>query len=202
MKTEKDNQIWYQNTFNEVHASEHLFRKVEAMRNENGTFKRTLSKGAIAAAAFAALIFSNVISYAASGSAWILTVTLPGGEILQYEVDSSIKDEVKVTAERNASDPFDPSDPSVQFESMDSSDAEVTLDISNEDDASRLAEENGRIYLVLDGEHRVDITDDFKNGSCKGTCDADGVTWCYEVSRTLENPDILVYVVTCNVSVP
>lgn len=196
MKTEKDNQTWYQNTFDEVHASEHLFRKVEAMRNENGIFKRTLSKGAIAAAAFTVLVFSNVISYAASGSPWILTVTLPGGETRQYEVGPAGEDGIYCTADYAASDQ------SVLSESADSAEADVTVEVSDRDDAYRLEECGGRICLVLDEQHRVDITEDFQDGSCTGTFDADGMTWCYEVTGTLEQPMILVYVVTCSTIIP
>lgn len=196
MKTEKDNQTWYQNTFDEVHASEHLFRKVEAMRNENGIFKRTLSKGAIAAAAFTVLVFSNVISYAASGSPWILTVTLPGGETRQYEVGPAGKNGIYCTADYAASDQ------SVLSESADSAEADVTVEVSGRDDAYRLEECGGRICLVLDKQHRVDITEDFQDGSCTGTFDADGMTWCYEVTGTLEQPMILVYVVTCSTIIP
>lgn len=196
MKTEKDNQIWYQNTFNEVHASEHLFRKVDAMKNENETFKRTLSKGAIAAAAFAALIFSNVISYAASGSAWILTVTLPGGETRQYEVGPAGENGIYCTEDYTASDQ------SVLSESAGSAEADVTVEVSGGDDAYRLEECGRRVCLVLNEQHRVDITEDFQDGSCTGTFDADGMTWCYEVTGTLEQPEIQVYVVTCNTIIP
>ena len=205
MKTEKDNQTWYQNTFDEVHASEHLFRKVEAMRNENGIFKRTLSKGAIAAAAFTVLVFSNVISYAASGSPWILTVTLPGGETRQYEVGPAGEDGLLCTSDYEAADQsvlstsdYEAADQSVLSETAGSAEADVTVEVSGRDDAYRLEECGGRICLVLDEQHRVDITEDFQDGSCTGTFDADGMTWCYEVTGTLEQPMILVYVVTCS----
>ena len=94
MNTEKDNQTWYQHTFDEVHASEDLLRKVNAMKNENGRnkAKKTLSKGAVAAAAVALLMLSNVISYAASGRAWILTITLPDGETRQIEMEPGPED--------------------------------------------------------------------------------------------------------------
>ncbi|MDE6959585.1 MAG: hypothetical protein K2P27_01850, partial [Lachnospiraceae bacterium] len=74
MNTEKDMRTWYQHTFDEVHASEDLLRKVNTMKNENEMYKakKKLSKGAVAAAAFALLMLSNVISYAASGRAWIM----------------------------------------------------------------------------------------------------------------------------------
>lgn len=196
MKTEKDNQTWYQNTFDEVHASEHLFRKVEAMRNENGIFKRTLSKGAIAAAAFTVLVFSNVISYAASGSPWILTVTLPGGETRQYEVGPAGENGLLCTSD------YEAADQSVLSETAGSAETDVTVEVSGGDDAYRLEECDGRICLVLDEQHRVDITEDFQDGSCTGTFDADGMTWCYEVTGTLEQPEIQVYVVTCNTIIP
>ncbi len=192
MKAEKDNRTWYQSTFDEVHASEDLLRKVEAMRNENGTLKRTLSRGAIAAAAFAALVFSNVISYAASGSPWILTITLPGGETRQIEMETGAED-------RQTFDGAD-SDNTAFVESMKGAEVSAAPETADDNGDWRLEEDGGRICLILDEQHRIDITEDFQDGSCKGSFDADGMTWCYEVSGTLEDPRIQVFLVTYNVN--
>lgn len=192
MNSEKDNRTWYQNTFDEVHASEDLLRKVEAMKNEHGTFKKRLSKGAAAAAAFAVLVLSNAVSYAASGSPWILTITLPGGETRQIEMEAGPKD-------RQTSDSANGTD-TASVGSMKSAEADITPGTADSRDAYRLEEDGGRIYLILDGQHRADITEDFRNGSCRGSLDADGATWCYEVSGTLEDPDIQVYLITYDVN--
>lgn len=193
MNTEKDNRVRYQNTFDEVHASEDLLRKVEAMRNEHGTFKKTLSKGAIAAAAFGILVFSNAITYAASGSPWILTISLPDGEIRQVEMEADTQDGETFSCEVSTD--------AVLPESAGGAEADVTLEVEDGQDAYRLEEDGGRICLILDEQHRIDITEDFRDGSCKGSFDADGMTWCYEVTGTPEDPKIQVYLVTCNTTV-
>ena len=190
MNTEKDNQTWYQHTFDEVHASEDLLRKVNAMKNENGRnkTKKTLSKGAVAAAAVALLMLSNVISYAASGRAWILTITLPDGETRQIEMEPGLEDGQYFVYEDTAD--------SAVSESMVSTETDVTLEISEEDSARRLEEADGRIWLILDEQNRVDITDNFQDGICRGTLETDDMTWYYEVTGTPEDYDIQVQVMT------
>lgn len=193
MKAEKDNRTWYQNTFDEVHASENLLRKVETMKNENGTIRKTMPKGMIAAAAFAVLVFSNVISYAASGSPWILTITLPGGEMRQIEMEHGPEDGQFYIYE-DASD-------SVSSEHTASTEVEYTIEMSDDTTyVHRLETVNDHTWLILDGTYRVDITDKFQNGTCKGSLDVDNVTWCYEVTGTPENYDIQAYLVTYNVN--
>ena len=88
MTGEKENRKYYQNTFHEVHASKHLLRKVEAMGKEYNEKKgrKILHKGCIAAATLAAaLISSNIISYAATGTPWIITITTSDGRELPTE---------------------------------------------------------------------------------------------------------------------
>ena len=88
MTGEKENRKYYQNTFHEVHASKHLLRKVEAMGKEYNEKKgrKILHKGCIAAAALAAaLLSSNIISYAATGTPWIITITTSDGRELPTE---------------------------------------------------------------------------------------------------------------------
>ena len=172
MRTDKDNQTWYQNTFDEVHASERLLRKVEAMKNEHEPVKKILPRGIMAAAAFGVLVFSNVISYAASGSPWILTITLPGGETRQMEIDP-MEEGVQITD-------YDLADLDTAVESMESTEADVTLEVSDEDDGYQ---------LKIEGEH----------GTCKGTLDTEDGTWCYEVTGTPEDYDAQAYFVTYNV---
>ena len=88
MTGEKENRKYYQNTFHEVHASKHLLRKVEAMGKEYNEKKgrKILHKGCIAAAVLAvALLSSNIISYAATGTPWIITITTSDGRELPTE---------------------------------------------------------------------------------------------------------------------
>lgn len=87
MTGEKENRKYYQNTFHEVHASKQLLRKVEAMGKEYNEKKnrKILHKGCIAAVALAALLSSNIISYAATGTPWIITITTSDGRELPTE---------------------------------------------------------------------------------------------------------------------
>lgn len=190
MNTEKDNKTWYRHTFDEVHASENLRRKVNEMKNENGMnkTKKTLSKGAVAAAAFALLMLSNVISYAASGRAWFLTITLPDGETQRIEIEQG--------PENGQYFIYEDTDTSAVSESMVSTETDITLEASEEDSARRLEEVGGRIWLILDEQSRVDITEDFQDGTCKGTLETDDITWYYEVTGTIENYDIQAQVMT------
>ncbi len=190
MNTEKDNKTWYRHTFDEVHASENLRRKVNEMKNENGMnkTKKTLSKGAVAAAAFALLMLSNVISYAASGRAWIMTITLPDGETRQIEVEQGPEDGQYFV--------YEDGNDSAASESMASTETDVTLEVSEEDSVRRLEEAEGRIWLVLDEQNRVDITEDFRDGTCKGTLETDDRIWYYEVTGTTEDYDIQAQVMT------
>ena len=82
MTDENENRRYYKYTFREVHASEEMLRKVEAMGKEyqkrNGTW--ILRRSCVAAAALAiGLISSNIISYAATGSPWIITLIARDG---------------------------------------------------------------------------------------------------------------------------
>ncbi len=82
MTDENENRRYYKDTFREVHASEEMLRKVEAMGKEyqkrNGTW--ILRRSCVAAAALAiGLISSNIISYAATGSPWIITLIARDG---------------------------------------------------------------------------------------------------------------------------
>lgn len=47
-------------------------------------------------------------------------------------------------------------------------------------DTVTVAEENGKIYLV-DGEWKLDITEDAKDGSASGTYEKDELNYEYEV---------------------
>ncbi len=196
MNTEKKNQAWYKSTFEEVHASERLLRKVEAMTNKDQreTMKKRLRTGYAAAAAIAVLVFSNVISYAASGHAWILTVTMPDGEVRQMEVEPDYDNGASsYTFEYHPSEGEEDSAVTASMESV-----ETDLDSDNANDViySALEEKDGRTCLVIDNKYRVDITEDFKDGSCKGSVKKeDGQYFSYEVTGTLEEYDIQVELV-------
>lgn len=107
MTGEKENRKYYQETFKEVHASQELLRKVEAIgmedQKKNGT--RILRRSCVAVAALAiGLLSSNIISYAATGRAWIITITTSDGKELPtapgtYELEDGTEYTVKYELE-------------------------------------------------------------------------------------------------------
>lgn len=50
-------------------------------------------------------------------------------------------------------------------------------------DTVTIAKETGKIYLV-DGELKLDITEDAKDGTASGTYEKDGLTYEYEVIQS------------------
>lgn len=79
MNKDMENKKYYQNTFDEVHASDDLLGKVKNMKDERISRKiRKVGRFAyIVAAVLIVIISSNIISYAATGSTWVEKVTAP-----------------------------------------------------------------------------------------------------------------------------
>lgn len=68
---ETQNKNLYQQTFNEIHASPELLGKVKDMKNTNKRKKVSRIGYSLAAALALCFIFSNIITYAATGSTWV-----------------------------------------------------------------------------------------------------------------------------------
>lgn len=184
MKSDRENKAYYQHTFDEVHASKDLLRKVKAMK-ENATTQRGIKisrYGYTAAAIVAVLIFSNVITYAASGNLWLLTITMPNGKTVQKTVEAPFAGE----------DMADTEDGTPVIESAKST---VIEDLSEEAEGiTAVLESKGeKTFLVIEGNYRIDITEDFQGGSCKGTYELDESSYYYyEVTGTPQAYDITV----------
>lgn len=89
MNQEFKNKEYYQNTFDEVHASEELLRKVKDMKNEDNrkvVRRKIKMRYAVVAAALVAVISSNIVSFAASGTTWVEKV------IVKVTVDGEKRD--------------------------------------------------------------------------------------------------------------
>ncbi|MEE1061827.1 MAG: hypothetical protein UH080_08450, partial [Ruminococcus sp.] len=69
MNSKKDNYELYRNTFDKLHASDELVRKVKNMTTEKRKTKIYALRKAICVAAAAAMIFavSNIVTFAATG---------------------------------------------------------------------------------------------------------------------------------------
>lgn len=167
----------YQDTFNEVHAPVKLSRKVMNMKEAKKTSVFYIRKFATAVAiALVVFICGNGITYAATGNSLFATVKvyLNGSEYkakLEQKVDEDSGqtyyegtfEDVKGTLELGITD----TDSKQNF-------YEVAVDTVT------VAEENGKIYLV-DGEWKLDITEDAKDGSASGTYEKDELNYEYEV---------------------
>ena len=202
MTGEKENKEFYQAACREIHASKHLLRKVEAMGKEyhQERGKRILrgSCGAVAALALA-LISSNMISYAATGSPWIITVTTSDGRVLPsepgtYELDGTVYT-VKYTLEEKGSEGGENTagteatvSKSIETEG-ESSSSDNPTDLSED---SRVVREGEHIYLDIDGVCRIDVTESFANGSCEGTFERNGTEYRYRITGSPEDNTIRV----------
>lgn len=171
-----------------MHASEDLLRKVEAMKESKNNkrskgIKRTIKFGyAVAAALAVAIISSNIIAYAATGSTWVekVVVTINGEEReagVEKVIDNDGNGYVVATVE---------------------DDDETTIEIFDGDDKSvenslpdaEIVKENGKVYLTAEGTKAADITEDIKDEKCEGTFEVKGVTYQYTVKGTVDDHTI------------
>lgn len=183
MKSDSENRAYYRHTFDEVHASKDLLRKVEAMKQDTNTqrWNKIPKYKYTAAVIVAVLIFSNVITYAASGNLWLLTVTMPNGKTVQKVVEAPSSGEI---TDAKDSTPVTESTKSVEVEENSKETENITAVLESK------GEKN---FLVIEGSYRIDITEDFQDGSCKGTYELDETTYYYyEVTGTSQAYDIMI----------
>lgn len=181
MREEKIRRL-YRETFDEVHASDEMLRKVINMKDDKKTgIKRISKRVACTAAALAAvaLISSNAVAYAATGSTWVekIKYSIAGKD---YEAtitksDSGDVSSVEIKSEDDMkgftyelSEEYDYSKSRLEVD-----DEQVTLDTLVEGD---------RIYLISDSQ-KIDITDRFEDGVCTGEYEENGKTYTYRVTE-------------------
>ena len=181
MNNKKDNHNFYQNTFNKVHASDELVRKVKSMTKDNAKRKiYTLRKVlCVAAAAVFLFVASNIVTYAATGETWIEMITVRvnfNGEDKDIDFTKRTYENGNVSYEMTI--PVEDKDGKVEdytikladetkegyeYSGVDGIDAIQTY-------SPKLVEENGKIYLVDDDmKVKEDITEDFADGKATVT---------------------------------
>lgn len=181
MNIEKENKKIYKDTFDEVHASENLLRKVKDMKNENTNVVKRISKKVVCAAAALAVIgfvSTNAVVYAATGSTWVnkIRVSIGGKE---YEAKITKKDDNNMEVELNG----DEKDYSFNITlEGDGSSEDSKIVICDESTGVYLEFEDDRLYLVS-GENRIDITDSFNNGVCEGDMEIGDTVYHYVVTE-------------------
>ncbi|MCI8599921.1 MAG: hypothetical protein HFJ10_16015 [Lachnospiraceae bacterium] len=174
MTDENENRRYYKDTFREVHASEEMLRKVEAMGKEyqkrNGTW--ILRRSCVAAAALAiGLISSNIISYAATGSPWIITLIARDGREVPLEMERRTEDGI------------------TYYTGFVGEDEIPGTDLS---DACRTVREEEHLYLDINGVFKIDITEALTTGNHEGFFEINGKKYKYLVGGTLEDNTLQV----------
>lgn len=202
------NSEYYKKAYDEVHAPAALLGKVMNMKKERKEIKKknTATKWLTAAAAMAlCFVASNGISYAATGETWVQKVTIYlNGEPVEQDVTfhqegdmligefelEDVDNTAYVVIENDGDIPGDV-DISAYTQSPDFS--QTVSDGINYTMSTDLVQENDRIYLVINGDNanRIDITEDFADGSATGTYTGlEDVSLRYTVTGTVEEYDV------------
>lgn len=188
MNQEEKNKLYFQETFEEVHAPEGLCRKVKNMtKTEAKKLGMSVVKKLAVAAAIAAVLFagSNGVAYAMTGSTWLETVVVHfniNGVAFDKELTGELNEDGTVTysgvveGEDGTTAIFIDSDSECLEQEY-----YVGMDSTVEIDRQEVIEEDGRVYLA-DGDVKIDITDDIQDGQASGTYEKKGLTYSYEIS--------------------
>lgn len=196
MSTKKENYEFYRKTFDKLHASDELVRKVKNMTTEKRKTKMYAFKKVICVAAAAAMIFavSNIVTFAATGETLVEMLTtkvIYNGKAQDIEITKNTDENGEVSYNWN-----------VELEDENGNPLEFSFDYDEEVDgeynygpgvmefysAGKLVEEDGRIYLTMTSpEIKEDITEDFADGKATVTVDLKGTDYITEsITVTVE----------------
>lgn len=195
------NKKLYKETFDSIQMSEEAFRKVINMNeNTQQTPKRRFKfhNVVVAAVATFALLFisSNAISYAATGNTLMETVTIymNGNKVDDSQVKSytdkngNTHYEMEIDAQDGASGEVVISNTSsgMDYSFSVTEDNETTVNVTLLQ--GTVKQEGDQVVLVIgDDQKKIVITDDFKDGTAKGTFTLDGIDYEYMVEGTTDN---------------
>lgn len=158
----KNNKQFYKSTFDDIHASDELLRKVQAMNKEK-TYKKTHAVRKviyIVAAAAILLVASNAVVYAATGESLfetilVVTVDDQSNEIVKTDLVGDDKVKYSESVDENGKKSISVSSDGENFESDAVGDA-------------NLVSKDGRVYLeIADLNYSIDITDDLADGKAE-----------------------------------
>ncbi len=189
------NSEYYKKAYDEVHAPAALLGKVMNMKKERNEIKKknTAKKWLTAAAAMAlCFVASNGIAYAATGETWVQKVTVYlNGEPVEQDVTFHQEGDM-IIGEFEVDVPEGEDPAYVVFESKDDDLSQAVSESSNYTMKTELVQENDRVYLVINGDNanRVDITEDFADGTATGTYTLEGVSLRYTVMGNVEEYNV------------
>lgn len=188
------NQTRYRAMMEEVHAPAEVLGKVRSIPMEK-TKKAPTMALRYATVAMAALIgtfaVSNGVCYAATGETWVekaivmvngdpVEVTVKGTEPVEVSVraDGAVQGEVIYRSSATATTGSGAEGATGTFEVSDRGAVEV-----DGAQAIVLEGDDGRVHVSVAGGAPVDVTDQLvASGAVSGTCEADGVTYAFEVT--------------------
>lgn len=183
---EIQNKNLYQQTLNEIHASPELLGKVNDMKNTNKRKKVFRIGYSIAAALALCFIFSNIITYAATGSTWVTKA------IVSINGEEKPVDLIH-TQDENGNDMY-----TATFD-VDNSENDMTIEMENSFEPvsetqlpeikTSLAKEDGKVYFLAN-DLKIDITEDFTDGACSGTFTLDGTDYSYDITGNADEYNI------------
>ncbi len=188
MNKDMENKSYVQETFGEIHAPESLRRKVMNMTQNDVERKRTFAGKRLAvAAAIVVILFagSNGVVYAMTGSTWVENLTGKmniNGVWQDVELEGRVREDGLVEYSKT----LDVSDgDSVQLVVITEGEPDSfmgCMDYPVELSRTEVVEEDGRIYFV-DGDMKIDITEDMEDGYATGSFDREGAICQYEVKQ-------------------
>lgn len=193
MNTYKDNYEFYVSTFDEVHASDELLRKVKNMTETKPKKKIYAIRKVlyVAAAVVIMLIASNAIVYAATGETWVEMVAVHvilNGEPQEVDVVKTTDENGNVSYEMNIDEENGVKQSLIFGDDAELSDGE-SITIETIGTEPTLTEEDGKIYFELPAmDIKEDITDDFADGKASVTIDGEyGEKLVVTIEGTLES---------------
>lgn len=190
LNDETQNIELYRQTFDEIHASPELLGKVKDMKNSKNThkIKKAAQIGYTLAAALAlCFIFSNVITYAATGSSWITKVVVRiNGEEKQVDMvhmqDENGNDYYQGTFEVDE-------DKGMTMEFTDEIQTEAAAETGLPAINTSIIREDGKVFLLAN-DLKIDITEDIQDEICSGSFTLDGTEYSYEITGNPEEYQI------------
>ena len=164
------------NVYDDIHASDALFRKVMSMNKKETKFRDAMKFAATAVAGLALMfVASNGICYAATGETLTSKVkVLINGEEKEAELTWT-EDENGIYGE---------------YQIEVDEDDEVVIEMVDElDDIPVVGKEGDKTFLRKEGV-TVDITEDFADGTAEGVIECPSGTYSYTITGTIDEYEI------------
>ena len=191
MNQDEKNKAYFQETFQEVHAPEGLYGKVRNMtKTEAKKTGMSVVKKLAVAAAIAAVVFagSNGVAYATTGSSLLETVKVHfnvNGVTYDTDVNGEMLEDGTVVYSTSVDVPEDGTVEMVIANDAEDVEYDYYIAVDKSDAAltrTEVLEEDGRIYFI-DGDVKIDITEDMADGYAAGSFEREGAICQYEVKE-------------------